>query len=232
MLDEGCSEAEALAKCWLFDSKGLVVASRADVQGTPKAPFAHPQAEAPTLIEAVRALRPTVLIGTSTIAKSFTQEVIEQMASSCERPTIFPYSNPTSKAECSAEEAYSWTQGRVIFASGSPFAPVELNGKTYVPGQGNNVYIFPGVCHAAYVVEASHIPADTFAIAARALAGMVSEADFAKGLIYPPVSDIQKAAQVVANACAEYLFQQGKAGIPRPDDVAALIEQRVWRPAY
>jgi malate dehydrogenase (oxaloacetate-decarboxylating)(NADP+) len=232
MIDEGCTEDEARAKCWLLDSRGLIVASRPDVDGTQKAPYAHDHPETVTLIDAVRSVRPTVLIGTSTTAKAFSQEVIEHMASYCERPIIFPFSNPTSKSECTAEEAYTWTNGKAIFASGSPFTPVEINGRTIHPGQGNNVYIFPGVGLAAYAVDATNIPYKTFGVAARALAGMVAQEQFDKGLIYPPMSDIQKAAKVVAVACAEYLFDDGHAGIARPDDVQALVEGVMWRPAY
>ncbi len=232
MIDEGCTEEEARAKCWLMDSRGLIVASRPDVEGTQKAPYAHEHADAATLIDAVRSVRPTVLIGTSTIAKAFTQEVIEHMASYCERPIIFPFSNPTSKSECTAEDAYTWTNGKAIFASGSPFKPVEINGTTIHPGQGNNVYIFPGVGLAAYAVDATNIPYKTFGVAARALASMVAQEQFDKGLIYPPMSDIQKAAKVVAIACAEYLFDDGHAGIARPDDVQALVEGVMWKPAY
>lgn len=232
MIDEGCTEDEARSRCWLLDSKGLIVASRPDVEGTQKAPYAHDHPEAATLIDAVRSVRPTVLIGTSTIAKAFTQEVIEHMASCCDRPIIFPFSNPTSKSECTAEEAYTWTNGKAIFASGSPFTPVEINGRTIHPGQGNNVYIFPGVGLAAYAVDATNIPYKTFGVAARALAGMVAQEQFDKGLIYPPMSDIQKAAKVVAVACAEYLFDDGHAGIARPDDVQALVEGVMWKPAY
>jgi malate dehydrogenase (oxaloacetate-decarboxylating)(NADP+) len=232
MIDEGCTEDEARSRCWLLDSKGLIVASRPDVEGTQKAPYAHDHPEAATLIDAVRSVRPTVLIGTSTIAKAFTQEVIEHMASCCDRPIIFPFSNPTSKSECTAEEAYTWTNGKAIFASGSPFKPVEINGRTIHPGQGNNVYIFPGVGLAAYAVDATNIPYKTFGVAARALAGMVAQEQFDKGLIYPPMSDIQKAAKVVAVACAEYLFDDGHAGIARPDDVQALVEGVMWKPAY
>lgn len=107
MIDEGCTEEDARSRCWLLDSRGLIVASRPDVEGTQKAPYAHDHPEAATLIDAVRSVRPTVLIGTSTIAKAFTQEVIEHIASYCERPIIFPFSNPTSRSECTAEEAYT-----------------------------------------------------------------------------------------------------------------------------
>lgn len=154
------------------------------------------------------------------------------MASYCARPIIFPFSNPTSKSECTAEEAYTWTNGTAIFASGSPFQPVTINGKTIHPGQGNNVYIFPGVGLAAYAVSATNIPYKTFGVAARALAGMISEEQFSTGLIYPPMSEIQNAAKVVAIACADYLFDDGHAGIERPADITELIERHMWKPTY
>jgi malate dehydrogenase (oxaloacetate-decarboxylating)(NADP+) len=231
MMDEGCTEQEARSKCWLIDSRGLVVAARTDLAES-KLGYAHDHPEVGNLADIVRSVKPTVLIGTSTIPKSFTQEVIEHMASYCDRPIIFPFSNPTSKSECTAEEAYTWTNGKAIFASGSPFQPVTINGTTIHPGQGNNVYIFPGVGLAAYAVSATNIPYKTFGVAARALAGMVSEEQFTKGLIYPPMSDIQKAAKVVAIACAEYLFDDGHAGIVRPDNITQLIEQHMWKPTY
>jgi malate dehydrogenase (oxaloacetate-decarboxylating)(NADP+) len=231
MMDEGCTEQEARSKCWLIDSRGLVVAARTDLAES-KLGYAHDHPEVGNLADIVRSVKPTVLIGTSTIPKSFTQEVIEHMASYCDRPIIFPFSNPTSKSECTAEEAYTWTNGKAIFASGSPFQPVTINGTTIHPGQGNNVYIFPGVGLAAYAVSATNIPYKTFGVAARALAGMVSEEQFTKGLIYPPMSDIQKAAKVVAIACAEYLFDDGHAGIVRPDNITELIEQHMWKPTY
>jgi malate dehydrogenase (oxaloacetate-decarboxylating)(NADP+) len=231
MMDEGCTEEEARAKCWLVDSRGLVVASRQDLAES-KLPYAHIHPEVDNLPDIVRSVKPTVLIGTSTIPKSFTQEIIEHMASYCERPIIFPFSNPTSKSECTAEEAYTWTNGKAIFASGSPFQPVAINGTTIHPGQGNNVYIFPGVGLAAYAVSATNIPYKTFGVAARALAGMVSNEQFSKGLIYPPMSDIQKAAKVVAITCAEYLFDDGHAGIERPANITELIESHMWKPTY
>jgi len=231
MMDEGCSEEEARSKCWLVDSRGLVVASRTDLADA-KLLYAHDHPEVDNLTDIVRSVKPTVLIGTSTIPKSFTQDVVEHMASYCQRPIIFPFSNPTSKSECTAEEAYTWTNGQAIFASGSPFEPVTLQGTTIHPGQGNNVYIFPGVGLAAYAVSATNIPYKTFGVAARALAGMISEEEFSRGLIYPPMSDIQKAAKVVAIACAEYLFDDGHAGIERPADIVELVERHMWKPTY
>ena len=143
MMQEGVPEAEARAHCWLFDSQGVVVSSRAGLADFKK-PYAHDHAPVPDFPGAIEAIRPTAIIGVSAIAGAFNQQVIQAMARINERPIIFAYSNPTSHSECTAEEAYTWSQGRAIFASGSPFAPVHYDGKTLVPGQGNNVYIFPG----------------------------------------------------------------------------------------
>lgn len=231
MVAEGLTIDEARKRCWLVDSKGLVVSSREDLTDTKK-PFAHDAPHVSTLLEAVTVTKATAIIGTSTIPKSFTQDVIEQMARNTPRPMICPFSNPTSKSECSAEEAYTWTNGAAIFASGSPFQPVELNGKTYYPGQGNNVYIFPGVGLAVYATQATSIPDQAFAVAARALASMVTDEQFTKGLIYPPMSHIRDAAVVVANAVTEYLFNEGLARVERPADVAAFVREHIWQPEY
>jgi malate dehydrogenase (oxaloacetate-decarboxylating)(NADP+) len=231
MVADGMPIDEARKRCWLVDSKGLVVASREDLTDTKK-PFAHDAPHVSTLLEAVTVTKATAIIGTSTIPKSFTQDVIEQMTRNTPRPMICPFSNPTSKSECSAEEAYTWTNGAAIFASGSPFLPVELNGKTYYPGQGNNVYIFPGVGLAVYATQASRIPDQAFAVAARALASMVTDEQFAKGLIYPPMSNIRDAAVVVANAVTEYLFNEGLARVERPADIPAFVREHIWQPEY
>ncbi|MCX6140560.1 MAG: NAD-dependent malic enzyme [Candidatus Kapabacteria bacterium] len=231
MEKDGIPLEDARKKCWLVDSKGLVVSSRTELADT-KLPFTHDHEEVGTLAEAAQVTRATVLIGTSTIPKSFTFEVIEQMAANSDRPIIFPFSNPTSKSECSAEEAYTWTNGKAIFASGSPFASVDIDGVTYYPGQGNNVYIFPGLCLAVYVTKASTIPDRAFAVAARALAAMVSDEQFAKGLIYPPMANIRAAALVVANAVTEFFFNEGLARVERPADIAAFVDAAVWQPEY
>ena len=231
MQKDGIPLEEARKKCWLVDSKGLVVASREDLTET-KRPFAHDADPIGTLANAALFTKATALIGTSTIPKSFIFEVIEQMASNTDRPIIFPFSNPTSKSECSAEEAYTWTNGRAIFASGSPFQPVVLDGVTYYPGQGNNVYIFPGLCLAVYATMATTIPDRAFAVAARALAAMVSDEQFAKGLIYPPMSNICAAAAVVANAVATFFFDEGLARVERPENISAFLDECAWKPEY
>jgi malate dehydrogenase (oxaloacetate-decarboxylating)(NADP+) len=185
-----------------------------------------------TFVEAIRALRPTGIIGVSTVPKLFTRDVIRTMAEINERPIIFPYSNPTSRSECTAEEAYSWSDGRAVFASGSPFPPVEIAGRHFVPGQGNNVYIFPAMGMAVFATEATHVTEEMFIVAAEAVAEEVTEENLAVGLIYPPQSRILDVSLHVAERIATYIFDQGLARVPRPQDVAALIRTRVYRPVY
>lgn len=231
MLKDGVSIDEARKQCWLVDSKGLIESSRTDLTDSKKK-YAHDFKSIDNLLDAARELKATALIGTSTIPKSFTKEVVEQMAANVERPIIFPYSNPTSKSECSAEEAYTWTNGKAIFASGSPFPPCTVNGKTFVPGQGNNVYIFPAVGLAILAAKPTTIPDKAFSRAARTLAKMVSQEQFDKGLIYPPMADIRESSIVVAIAVTEYFFEAGLATVPKPDDVAEYVRGISWKAEY
>lgn len=231
MMKEGLTIEEARQRCWLVDSKGLVVASRTDLSDD-KRKFAHEHAECHSLEEAVTELKATILIGTSTIPQSFTQGVVEQMARNTERPIIFPYSNPTSKSECSAEDTYTWTKGKAIFASGSPFPPFEYEGHTFTPGQGNNVYIFPAVGLAILAAKPRTIPDRAFSRAARALANLVTQEQFDRGLIYPPMNRIREASLIVATAVTEFFFEEGLATIPKPDDVAEYVRSISWKPEY
>ncbi len=231
MEKEGLTSDDARTRCWMVDSKGLVVSTRTDLTDA-KRPFAHDFRECSTLEDAARELKATVLIGTSTIPGSFTQGVVEQMARNTDRPIIFPYSNPTSKSECTAEQAYTWTQGRAIFASGSPFQPVELNGTTYYPGQGNNVYIFPAMGLAVLAAKPRTIPDKAFSRAARALSSLVTQELFDRGLIYPPMNRIRESAILVATSVAEYFFESGLATVPKPDDVGAYLRELSYKPTY
>ena len=231
MAMEGLSIDEARKRNALFDINGLIVSSRSDLTDFQK-PFALDHAPVNTFVEAIKALKPTGIIGVSTVPKLFTRQVIEAMSALNERPIIFPYSNPTSRSECTAEEAYRWSDGRAIFASGSPFAPVEIMGRKFVPGQGNNIYIFPAMGMAVYATEATRVTEEMFIIAAKAVAEQVTEENLAAGLIYPPQSHILGASLHVAERVATYIYDKGLARAPRPGDVAALIRERAYRPAY
>jgi malate dehydrogenase (oxaloacetate-decarboxylating)(NADP+) len=231
MVREGMPIDEARGHNWLFDVNGLMVNSRTDLAGFQK-PFAHDHAPLDTFVAAVKAIRPTAIIGVSTMPKLFNQAVIEAMAEINERPIIFPYSNPTSRSECTAEEAYKWSGGRAVFASGSPYPPVEINGQKFVPGQGNNVYIFPAVGMAVLATEAKRVTEQMFIIAAQAVAEQVTDANLATGLIYPPTANIFDASLHTAARIAGYIFDQNLAGIPRPADIEAHIRASAYKPAY
>ena len=228
---EGLSLAEGRARNWLFDINGLITASRADIADFQK-PFAPEHAPLSSFVEAIEAFRPTGIIGVSTVPKLFNRQVIGAMARINERPIIFPYSNPTSRSECTAEEAYTWSEGRAVFASGSPFPPVDYHGRKFVPGQGNNVYIFPAMGMAVLATEAKRVTEEMFIIAAKAVAEQVTQAHLDVGLIYPPTTDILNASLHTAEKIAEYIFDKGLARIPRPDDIGAHIRAMTYKPGY
>ena len=228
---EGMDTAEARRRNALFDINGLLVNSRTDLTDFQK-PFAQDRAPVSTFVEAVRALRPTGIIGVSAVPKLFSREVIEAVSEINARPIIFPYSNPTSRSECTAEEAYRWFGGRAVFASGSPFPPVEFAGRRFVPGQGNNVYILPAMGMAVFATEATRVTEDMFLVAAKAVAEQVTEENLSTGLIYPPQSRILDASLHVAERVATYIFDKGLARVARPDDVGSLIRTRAYRPVY
>lgn len=228
---EGMSHDEAKRKCWLVDSKGLVVKSRDNLQDH-KLTYAHDHKIVSSLISAVETLKPTILIGVSGQPQTFTQPIVEAMKKINEQPVIFALSNPTSKAECTAEQAYSWTNGRAIFASGSPFDPVTLNGKTYVPGQGNNAYVFPGVGLGIIESGARHVTNEMFFAAAKALAKEVSEDDLAEGSVYPPLPQIRDVSAVIASVVAEVAYERGLATVERPDDLLDYMKSRQYQPDY
>ena len=228
---DGLSEQEARKRCWFVDSKGLVVKSRSDLAEY-KLPYAHDYEYIGDFLSAVKSLRPTVIIGVSGQPNTFTQSVLKAMASYNKRPIVFAMSNPTSKAECTAEEAYTWTDGHAIFASGSPFAPVTFKGKKYVPGQANNAYAFPGIGLGVIACEAISVTDEMFSVAAKALANAASEADLELGRIYPALTKIKEVSTAIATAVAEVAYNQGLAGKPKPDDISAYIKSQMYEPEY
>jgi len=228
---EGLSPEQARARIRLFNSKGLLESTRDDLADYQK-PYAHPHAPTSDFVAAIELIKPTVIIGVSTVAKLLNQQVIEAIARVNRRPIIFSLSNPTSRSECTAEEAYNWSEGRAVFASGSPFAPVRYRDRTIVPGQCNNMYIFPAMGLAVYATQATRVTDEMFIAAARAVAEQVTAADLDTGLIYPPQSTILKAEVHVARRIAEAIFARGLARVKEPKDVGAFIESQVYKPEY
>jgi malate dehydrogenase (oxaloacetate-decarboxylating)(NADP+) len=195
-------------------------------------PHAHPVGPIDDFVEAITALKPTAIIGLSGQAGMFTKDVIEAMASINSRPIIFALSNPTSNAECTAQQAYGWSGGRAVFASGSPFDPVELGNKTFVPGQGNNAYIFPGVGLGAIVSRSRKVTDEMFLAAALSLARQVSDVDLERGRIYPPLSRIRQVSALIAQDVARIAYDNGLADREEPEDIAADIHQYMFQPVY
>jgi malate dehydrogenase (oxaloacetate-decarboxylating)(NADP+) len=231
LVAEGLSEAAAREKCWLVDSHGLVTRSRTDL-AEHKLPYAHDHAPVPNLLAAVEALKPTALIGVSGQPQAFTEEVVKAMGRINKRPVIFALSNPTSKAECTAEQAYTWTDGRAIFASGSPFPPFTLNGETHVSGQGNNSYIFPGVGLGVIASQSTRVTDEMFFVAAKALASLVTEKDLASGSVYPDLQRIREVSVKIAAAVAEVAFTRKLTSMPHPRNMEDYVRGHMYEPTY
>ncbi|KAK8728859.1 hypothetical protein OTU49_008832 [Cherax quadricarinatus] len=230
MIEEGIPEQEARSKIWLVDSRGLIVKNRpkGGISGH-KEIFAHEHVPMDELEDIVRELKPTAIIGAAAIGGVFTPQLLQDMASFNERPVIFALSNPTSQAECTAEDAYKYTDGRAVFASGSPFTSVTINGQTFHPGQGNNAYIFPGVALGVICTGIHHIEDSIFLMAARALADLVTEEDLANGRLYPPISDIKPCSLKIAIYIAEHAYKTGIASVyPEPKDMKKFISDQQY----
>jgi malate dehydrogenase (oxaloacetate-decarboxylating)(NADP+) len=227
----GLSGTDARGRCWFIDSKGLLTRGRAGL-APQKQPFAQDRAPVADLLSAVRALRPTMLIGASGQPGTFNAAVLEAMAQLNERPVVFALSNPTSKAECTAEQAYRATRGRAIFAAGSPSAPVILEGRTHAAGQANNSFVFPGVGFGLLASGAPRVTDEMYFAAAAALGDQVSGDDLALGRIFPPVSRMREVAAAVATAVAGVAYDRGLAKYARPADLPAYVRGRMYRPAY
>jgi len=231
MQEEGLQRDAARARCWLFDSQGLVVKSRAGLAHH-KLPYAHEHAPLGDFAAAVEALKPDAIIGVAAVGGTFTQQVLQAMARLKERPIVFALSNPTSKSECTAEQAYRWTAGRAIFACGSPFDPVTLEGRTFVPRQGNNSYIFPGVGLGTIVSGTRRVTDEMFLAAARALGRQVSQADLDQGSIYPPLAKIRQVSQQIAAAVAGVAFERRLTRKRKPADLLRYVGKQMYDPRY
>ena len=229
--DVGLTAEAARRRCWFVDSHGLVVRDRTDLAAH-KRPYAHDHPGVSDLGSAVEILRPTALIGVSGQPKAFTPAILAAMARLNPRPIVFALSNPTSKAECTAEEAYAATDGRALFASGSPFGPVCHRGVTHIPGQGNNAYIFPGVGLAVTTCGITRVTDEMFSAAARALAGAVRPEDLASGCLYPPLSRIREVSAAIAAAVAEVAYRRDLANFQRPDDLPSYVKSQMYEPNY
>ena len=232
MVAGGANAEQARRCCWLFDSHGLVVAGRPGELAEHKRPYAHEHAPQADFGAAIGSLEPTAIIGVAATAGAFDRPVIEALTRLNARPIVFALSNPTSKAECTAEQAYAWSDGKALFASGSPFDPVTIDGRTFVARQGNNSYIFPGVGLGVVAVRARRITDEMFLAAARALADAVTAADLDQGSLYPPLAQVRDVSTLLAVAVAEVAFRQGHAGIDRPTDLLAHVRSCMYDPSY
>lgn len=230
---EELSEEQARARISLFDVNGLLEPSRTDLYDFQR-PYSHPHPPSRDFLATIESLRPTAIIGVSTRGKAFSQPVVEAMARLNQRPIIFAYSNPTDHAECTAEEAYRWSEGRALYAAGVPFPPVRFGDKTLIPGQGNNLYIFPAVGLAIYATQAKRVTDEMFIAAARAVAEQVTQAELDAGLLYPPQTDILKIEVTTAVKVCEIIFARGLAGdgVEKPGDVRAFVEAQLYTPEY
>jgi malate dehydrogenase (oxaloacetate-decarboxylating)(NADP+) len=228
---EGTSLEEARRRCWFVDTKGLVVRAREDLQPH-KRPYAHDHPFIPDLRGVVEALRPTALIVVSGQSQAFTEAVLRTMGVHHRRPIVFALSNPTSKSECSAEQAYRWTEGRALFASGSPFEAVRFGDDVFVPGQANNAYVFPGIGLGVIAAGARRVTEEMFQAAATALAGVTTEASVTRGTLFPPLRDIRNVSQAIAVEVARVAYRDGLASIPEPPDLVTHIQGSMYEPDY
>jgi malate dehydrogenase (oxaloacetate-decarboxylating)(NADP+) len=243
MGQEGVAPNVARQQIRLFDSQGVVVAGRPGLaehkapyayEGSPSKPFNHLDmaSECPQLITAIEDFKPTVLIGVSTVGRLFSREVVEAMSRINERPIIFALSNPVEKHECLPEDAYAWSRGKAVYAGGVQFPPVHLDGKTLLPSQANNLYIFPAVSLAIYLTRPRRATDEMFIEAAKGLAGQVSSEQLKLGILYPPQSDILKVEVRTAERVAEFIFDNGLATVERPADIRSWIKGQLYHPQY
>jgi malate dehydrogenase (oxaloacetate-decarboxylating)(NADP+) len=231
LVQQGLTLEEAQSRVHMFDINGLLESTRTDLVDFQK-PYAHKHAPTRDFVAAIDSIKPTTIIGVSTIGGAFTQKVIETMSRINERPVVLALSNPTEHAECTAEQAYTWSKGKAIYAAGVQFPPVHLDGRTLVPGQANNFYIFPAVGMAIYATEASRVTDEMFIEAAAGVADQVSPDLLKQGLLYPLQANILETEIQTAARVAKLVFDSGLARVPRPADLVAFIRGHVYKPEY
>jgi malate dehydrogenase (oxaloacetate-decarboxylating)(NADP+) len=228
---EGLSESDARDHVWLFDVHGLIEPSRKDLDPDQQR-YAHRMAPSRDFVETIKNVKPTAVIGVSTKAKTFTREVIETMTRLNERPIVFALSNPTDHAECTAEEAYRWSNGKAIYAAGVQFPPVVLDGKTFTPSQANNFYVFPAVSLAVYATRAKRVTDEMFIEAARATADQLTDAQREQGMLFPPQSNVLETEVSTAERVAKLAFDRNLAQVERPKDIASWMRGILYKPEY
>lgn len=231
LVAQGMTLKQAQSQVYMFDVNGLLEPSRTDLVDFQKR-YAHPHPPTRDFVAAIESIKPTTIIGVSTVGGAFTQKVVETMSRLNDRPVIMALSNPTEHAECTPEQAYTWSKGKAIYAAGVQFPPVHFNGQTFLPGQANNFYIFPAVGLAIYATEAKRVPDELFIEAAAAVADQVPEDLLKQGSIYPPQSNILETEIKTAVRVAKLVFDSGLARVDRPDDVDAFIRQHIYKPEY
>jgi malate dehydrogenase (oxaloacetate-decarboxylating)(NADP+) len=228
---EGLSKEEAAARISLFDIDGLIEPSRPDLSPSQRI-YAHKHAPSKDLVATIESLKPTVLIGVSTQGGAFNQHIVETMSKLNDRPIIFALSNPTDKAECTAEQADTWSKGKALYAAGVQFPDVKLGEQTFHPGQANNFYIFPAVGLAVYATRPKRITDEVFIVAAQASADQVSQEQRSHGMLFPSQADILEVEAAIAIRVAEFMFDKGLATVKRPADIRHWVEQQLYKPQY
>src|SRR6266436_3248198 len=231
LVDQGLTLKEAQSHVYMFDINGLLESTRKDLVDFQK-PYAHKHPPTRDFVAAIESIRPTTIIGVSTIGGAFNQKVIETMARINERPVILALSNPTEHAECTPEQAYTWSKGKAIYAAGVQFAPVHYNGQTFLPGQANNFYIFPAVGMAIFATQAKRVTDEMFIEAGQAVADQVQSDLLKQGLLYPLQSNILETEIQTAARVAKLVFDSGLARVERPTDMVAFIRAHVYKPEY
>ena len=231
LVAQGISLKDAQSRVYMFDVNGLLESSRKDLVDFQK-PYAHQHAPTRDFVVAIESIKPTTIIGVSTIGGAFTRQVVESMSRINDRPVILALSNPTEHAECTAEQAYTWSKGKAIYAAGVQFAPVHYNGQTFLPGQANNFYIFPAVGMAIFATQAKRVTDEMFIEAGQAVADQVAPELLKQGLLYPLQSNILETEIQTAARVAKLVFDSDLARVERPTDMVSFIRRQVYKPEY